>query len=321
MIDGHSYTSNTAKLLKHLPMLHGMQQTGKVQPVMIHLAPIGICNLECSYCVYGGRATGEQLSAEQVASCLKSFHDLGTCGLEWTGGGEPTLWKPLRQSMMYAASLCYTQALITNAIKFDWIGDCFDLLQWMRVSFHGFNEGKRGAIEKNIDLARSINPSLTISGVYIWTEGSDEIYPEVAAYAAAAKIPTRVTPDLTAGPQAINEMMSHVRGVVDRHKNEYCFLSDFNVKTHRLHDRCYMSMVKPFVFTDGWVYDCPCIGLSPENAKNIDSKFRVCRIEDIAEHYAKPAAARHHACGFCKFSAQNELIDEIMRPVMHEDFA
>ncbi len=320
-MEPRSYTSNNVKLLKHLPMLQQLQQSGRAQPVMIHMAVNGTCSLRCTYCVYGGRDEGESLTPQQAADCLRQFHDLGTRAVEWTGGGEPTLWKPLRQSMLYAASLDYKQALITNAMKFDWLGDAFDLLQWMRVSLHGFNEKKAGVVAKNVELARSINPALTVSGVYIWTEGSDEIYPEVAAYAAAAKIPTRITPDLTIGPQAIDAMMLHVREMVDRYKTEYTFLSDFNVKTHRLHDRCYMSMVKPFVFTDGWVYDCPCIGLSPENAKNIGNRFRVCRIEDIAEHYAKPVAARHHACGFCKFSAQNELIDDILRPTEHNDFA
>lgn len=318
-MDGHNYTSNTAKLLKHLPMLQGMQQ-GKVQPVMIHVAPINACNLSCPYCVYGTRELGSKLTIEQVIGVLDNFHGMGTRGLEWTGGGEPVLWKPLDRATEHAAKLGYKIGLVTNAIKFDWFHR-FDLLQWMRASFHGFNEGKGSAIEKSVDLARQANPELAVSGIYIWTEGSDAIYPEVAAYAEAAQIPTRVTPDLTAGKESIDAMMQHVGAAVAANPSSFTFLSDFNVKTHRLHDHCYMSMVKPFIFPDGWVYDCPCIGLSPENEKNIGSEYRVCRVEDIATHYAKPVAARQHACAFCKFSAQNELIHDILLPTTHNEFA
>jgi MoaA/NifB/PqqE/SkfB family radical SAM enzyme len=319
-MDGRSYTSNTAKLLKHLPMLHEMQRTGKVQPVMIHLALTNRCNLECRYCSYGGRELADSLTFQQAHSVIYQFAKTGVRGLEITGGGEPTLWKHLNELLHCANEYDYKIGLITNAIKFDWFYR-FDLLQWMRASFHGFNEGKRAVIKKNIEHARQQNPNLEVSGIYIWTEGSDAIYPEVAAYAEAAKIPTRVTPDLTAGKESIDKMMEVVGAAVEANPSSYTFLSDFNVKTHRLHDHCWMSLIKPFVFPDGWVYDCPCIGLSPENSKNIGSEYRVCRIEDIAEHYSKPAAFRNHSCQFCKFAQANELIDDIMRPTTHNDFA
>lgn len=319
-IEARSYTSNTAKLLKHLPMLHSLQQTGKIQPVMIHCAVVNKCQLECSYCCYSGRDLGQELTLNQVVRVLNDFHELGTRGLEWTGGGEPTLWRPLNRATEHAHALGYKIGLITNAIKFDWFRR-FDLLQWMRASFHGFNEGKRATIEKNVALARELNPRLEISGVYIWTKGSDEIYPEVAAYANANKIPTRVTPDLTAGRESIDQMMQHVGAAVAANPGSFTFLSDFNVKTERLHDHCYMQAIKPFIFPDGWVYPCPSVGLTPETQKNVLDELRVCRIEDIAEFFSRPIQLAHRGCQFCKYSAANELIDEILRPTTHNDFA
>lgn len=319
-MEPRSYTSNVAKLLKHLPMLHEMQQHSKVKPIMVHLAPEGRCSLQCTYCCFAGRDEGDSLTREQVLSALRDFADLGTRGLEWTGGGEPTLWRPLSEATEHAHELGFKIGLITNAIKFDWFKR-FDLLEWMRTSFHGFNEGKRKAIEKFVNHARLVAPDLTISGTYIWTKGSDDIYPEVAAFAAANKIPTRITPDLTAGPQAIEQMMRHVGSAVGANKNEYCFLSDFNVKTTREHGHCYMHMVKPFIFPDGWVYSCPSIGLTPESSKNVLDEFRICRIEEIAEYYSKPAHVLPRSCIFCKYASGNELIHEILRPTTHNDFA
>jgi MoaA/NifB/PqqE/SkfB family radical SAM enzyme len=318
-MDGRSYTSNTAKLLKHLPKLMGMQ-LGEVRPVMVHIAPTNICNLECTYCCYGGRNLGDQLTLQQVYSVLADFHTLGTKACEWTGGGEPTLWRSLNDAVEIAANYGYRQGLITNGIKFDWFNN-FVFLDWMRVSFHGFNEEKGHTIEQNIRRVREYHPDLEISGVYIWTAGSDLVYPNIARFAEKYKIPTRVTPDLTAGKHNIDIMMNVVGKQVQENPASFTFLSDFNVKTERLHDHCYMHMVKPFVFPDGWVYVCPSIGLSPENQKNVDSPFRVCRIEEILPHYRKGVYIRNHDCQFCKYSKQNELIDEILTPVKHEAFA
>lgn len=319
MIDGRSYTSNTTKLLKHLDKLEGLQQ-GIISPVMIHVAPCNICNLECEYCCYAGRALGDTLSLAQVKSVLEQFHDLEVQAVEWTGGGEPTLFPEIDLAVAHAASLGYVQGLITNAISFTRFSS-FKELSWMRVSLHGFNEGKDDWIRRSIEKARSSNPNLEISGVYIWTKNSDKVYPRVASFVEELKIPTRITPDLTAGSLSINSSMSMLKGLVASNPHNYAFLSDFNVKTDRRNDHCYMHMVKPFIFPDGWVYVCPSIGLSPENIKNVDSPFRVCKIEDIASHYNQKAYVRHHGCQFCKYSQQNELVDDILAPVKHQEFA
>jgi hypothetical protein len=84
-----------------------------------------------------------------------------------------------------------------------------------------------------------------------------------------------------------------------------------------------MHLIKPFVFTDGYVYVCPSAELSLENKYNYvpDSQFMVCKIEEILEFYSKKSSMRHHACHYCKYAMQNELIDEIVRPTEHNEFA
>lgn len=320
VVDGKQFTSNSTKLLQHLDKLQGLKD-GVQSPVMIHLAPTNICNLECEYCCYAGRDTGESLSKEQVKRVISDFSDIGVRGLEWTGGGDPSLWKNLDEMIEYAHQHKLSQGLITNGIKNDWQQN-YNRLQWTRVSMHGFNEGKEDKIRATVEKMRRLAPEMTISGTYIWTHGSENVFPKVAKFVEDYKIPTRVTPDLTLGKQSIDFMMKHVGDNVKENGSGYTFLSDFNVDTNRSHNRCYMSAVKPFIFPDGWVYDCPSIGLTPDTKKNVGSPYRVCRIEDIAEHYSKPfPTGRTNDCGFCKYQPQNDLVDAIMAEVKHKDFA
>ena len=47
----------------------------------------------------------------------------------------------------------------------------------------------------------------------------------------------------------------------------------------------------------------------------------VCDIDGIEEYYSKPAHVRKHACHYCKYAMQNELIDDIVAKTDHNDFA
>lgn len=320
-IEGRSYTSNVAKLLKHLPKLQGLQQ-GRVSPVMVHIAVANPCNLTCEYCCYGNRELKERLTLDHVISALDQFREIDTLGAEFTGGGEPTIWPHLNQAVEHAKAIGYDVGLVTNGVNFK-LFQRFDLLTWVRLSLHGLNHGID--LGPAVETIRAAGPAPDISSVYIWTKGSEEVFPKVVEFTDRWQIPTRVTPDLTLGTASIEQMMAHVGGFVRQAESDgrphQIFLSDFNVQTTRAHHRCYMWMVKPFVFPDGNVYVCPCAALSPENNVDVNEQFKVCAIEDIRATYAAGVKTRIHDCTFCKFAGQNELVDEVLRKTKHNSFA
>ena len=83
-----------------------------------------------------------------------------------------------------------------------------------------------------------------------------------------------------------------------------------------------MHMVKPCVFTDGNVYVCPSAELAPENNYQVNDEFKICDIDGILDFYKNGGVTRrHHNCSFCKYAMQNELIDDIVRPTKHNEFA
>jgi organic radical activating enzyme len=322
MLDGQNYTSNLSKLLKHLDKLELIQGGLPSSPVMIHLSPTNRCNLDCSYCCYGLRDIKEELPLNKIFSALEQFAILGTKGLELTGGGDPSMYKDLDKVTSRGKALGYKVGLITNGIKLSRFKDFYKDLSWMRVSLHGLNYDKfEEKMGNTVQDARGANPDIDVSSVYIWTSGSENTLEKVVSFTNKYKIPTRLTPDLTLGKDSIDVMMNYVGEQLRKFGSEYIFLSDFNVKTTREHNNCYMHLIKPFVFTDGWVYDCPSLALSPDNKLNVNNKFRVCKIEDILETYSKPSIPRILDCEFCKYAPQNEFIHELRRETKHNDFA
>lgn len=307
-----------------------------VSPVMVHAAPTGVCNLKCTYCCCADREVGQSISKERLKSAMSQFAMIGVKGWEWTGGGDPSMYKHIGEMVEYGASVReelgltdpkgFRQGYITNGLKSPYLDfkTQWKHFDWVRLSFHAFNylPNAETALQDTVDKIRTYAPNTDISSVYIWTKNSDITLERVIDFADKNKIPTRLTPDLTLGVESITKMMPFVKGRFDSYGSEYVFLSDFNTKTDRRNDHCFMHMVKPYIFTDGNVYVCPSAELAPENGLTVDPKFKVCGIEDIFKTYSTGAGGmRNHDCSFCKYSMANELIDDIVRPVKHTSFA
>jgi len=313
-VEGRSFSSNTAKLLKQLDTLKGMQE-GKVKPVMVHLAMINYCNLDCSFCCFGERTFKEKLTKEQVFSALDQFSGLGVNAVEYTGGGEPMTHKNIAEIVDHADTLGYHQGMCTNGTLFHRDVD-YSKFDWIRVGLYEVAWGN----PDRIDIEKVINKT-KISGAHVYEGGKPEELKRIIEFANEYQIPTRLAADCIKPPSEVIEELDEMNAFLKDNPSDYVFVSDFNVKMDRERDNCYMHMIKPFVFPDGNVYVCPSAELSPENNKNVNEEFKVCSIEDITKVYSQGVTTRMHGCKFCKYAAQNELIHEVLRPTTNNEFA
>jgi sulfatase maturation enzyme AslB (radical SAM superfamily) len=317
MIQGKTYTSNNAKLLKHLNTLKGLQD-GKISPIILHLALTNICNLNCSFCCFANRKKGDELSLGQVKLALDSFKNLGTRSLEFTGGGEPTLYPQINEAIDYAYGLGYKFGLCTNGKTLRRVKD-WGKFEWVRLGLY-FNEQE---YKMDLDYLRSFD--LDVGGTYIYSNVDDEDknienINMIIDFAESNEIPTRLTVDAVQEKSLIKRDFQFLKDHL-RKGLKYCFLSDFNVQTERKNNHCYMHMIKPFVFPDGFVYACPCTGLTAENNSNVGKLAKICSIEEAEEYYKKMKVGyRVHKCSFCKYAQQNELIEDILTETEHNEF-
>ena len=59
----------------------------------------------------------------------------------------------------------------------------------------------------------------------------------------------------------------------------------------------------------------------PSKLFTANKEFEICDIDGILDYYKQGPTRRHHACSFCKYNAQNQLIDTMLRPTKHNEFA
>ncbi len=105
-----------------------------VRPVTLELAPVLDCNFHCHGCSYqcprqASRASRVPLGEFAVANgstvatydtvdmVLQRACDAGVLGVIWTGGGEPTVWRPLPKAIALADALGLDNGLYTNGAQ------------------------------------------------------------------------------------------------------------------------------------------------------------------------------------------------------------
>lgn len=319
-VSGHNYTSNNSKLLKHLDKLQALQNGKPVSPVMVHLAITNKCNLDCSYCCYGGRDLAESLTTAQAKKVIESFSSIGTRGLEFTGGGDPLMHPGVNELVRYGKECGMTLGLISNGLGYRKFTE-WDKLSWTRLSAHVLNDNNPKQIEVfRQALYAARDAGVDVGSVHIY-HGNDDALKRTVEFMDLHRIPTRITPDLTKDNTTIAASMAHAKELVK--DSQYCFISDFNFKPGRDAVNCWMRMVKPYVHADGFVYECPGASFSPENFRTVDKQYKVCAIDDIVETYTSPEImkAKQYKCQTCKYDLQNMLINDVMRPTKHNDFA
>jgi len=122
-------------------------ETGNTAPVLIEVDPSNACNHACSFCLssyihfekYKGTETFSRavMPREMLMSLCKDFVEMGVRAVNWTGGGEPTLNRHLKEAIEYCGTNGIKMGMFTNGTLFDrW--DMFETLvdhmTWVRIS-------------------------------------------------------------------------------------------------------------------------------------------------------------------------------------------
>jgi len=310
---GQTYSSNITKLLKHLDTLQCLQR-GIVKPIMVHVALTNVCNLKCSFCCFANRKKSGYVDFEKLKIGIDGFKYLGTNALELTGGGEPALYPFLNETIDYCYDLGFSLGMCTNGYFLRKVKD-WNKFKWVRIGMY--------CIDNNysIDLDYVRNSQVEISSAYVWDNPDINKFKKMLEFVNENKIPTRIAVNAIKDPVLIEKDMETVKKQSYGLLGQYAFLSDFNLKTTRRNNNCYIHMIKPFVFTDGNVYACPSSELAVENDFNMNEKFKLCSLENVYEFYKslKPEAKKFN-CSFCKYSQQNELIEDVLMETKHNEF-
>lgn len=313
----YSITSNEVKLYKHLDRLQLIQK-GYNAPIQLHISTTNKCNQNCMHCCFSERDKKLELPLQDAIDGIYSFYGLGIKSIEFTGGGEPTLYTHINELMDYIKSINLPLGMNTNALSIDRVKD-WKYFKWVRVAFNAFDYCGLDKFKENVfELKRVINK---ITACYIVPQqiNAKNLH-KVIDFANECKIYTRIAPDCIQSKDKITHTIDHIKEILNlRNDNIYVFCSDFNVYLYE-NKACMIHMIKPFLYTDGYVYCCPSSELAIENNRTMQSKYRVCHVDEIEEYYNNEFDIFDHKCSYCKYSLQNNIIKSLLIETENNEF-
>lgn len=301
------YTSTTTKLLHNLDRLQEIQQ-GNIRPISVQLAPTDKCNLSCDFCSVKHREM-KTLTLEQVSQVLKDMRGMGAKTVEFTGGGDPTMYTWINEAVELADQLGYRMGFITNGVQLNKLDlENVAKLTWVRVSLNSLDYVK--------EVSLNIPEGVTLGFSYVWNaRSSTDRLKQIEVYAETYKASyVRIVPD------CLNvETIQAYKALLERElvgKYAHMFLQQ---KEYKVPVRCWMGYLKPFVNSDGFVYHCSA---NPLIERKFHKDFRICAIADVKEAWSQVTPFVTSSCqeGKCFFAEHNELIEQAILAMDHEDF-
>lgn len=301
------YSSSIGKMVKNADLLKKISEEKKFIPQTIQLIPTEVCNLNCSFCSLKNKQQ-TQLSLEQIKKILDDFKSLGAKAVEITGGGEPTLHPQINEIINYAYDNGFKIGMISNGTmvnkKINY--DNLKKLTWLRISLNCLDQ----VPSINLDIPNNV--SLGFS--YVWNEkGTPELLKRINDMAEKHNVKfVRIVPNCL----SISEIKKARKEIPNLIKDYPRFF--FQSKDYQKPFRCWFGLLKPYVYSDGFVYRCSACALIEQK---MPEKFRMCKIEDIKSFWAEhPMPFDTKSCGECFFKEQNDLIEALLTKFEHSEF-
>jgi len=275
---------------------------GYTSPVLIEVDPSNACNHACNFCLssyihfakYKGTETFSRaiMPRDMLMGLCKDFVDMGVKAVNWTGGGEPTLNKHLKEAIEYCGENGIKMGMFTNGTLFDrW--DMFDALvenmTWVRISvdagtketYNGIRKARGrqdwdkmvSNLQKLIETNKKYANKIDIGVGFVI---SPDTYHEIVDYAkffnefdlAYCQYKPEIViredggqqRDLEFWTEKVNPLLEEAKQILgDKfHLNGYKFedLANDREKYGRNYKKCLGSQISPCVGADGHVYVC-----------------------------------------------------------------
>jgi len=274
--------------------------------------------MHCSYCCFKNRKDKVlEMPFDVLKEGIFQFYSLGVRAVEITGGGEPTLYPYINQALRLLDELGIYIGMNTNAVDSQFVR-CWDLCEWVRVSLNTLD------YYDSINTSPILDSGAYISGCYIWNDKSTEaILDKVIRFADDNQVVCRIAPDCIKPLVEIDRSVDQLRDLLLKCDSEYVFLSDFNIDTTRHNHKCYIHMIKPCFYTDGYIYPCPSMELAHEHDHRMNERYRVCRYNEVVDFYQseKPYEIKELTCSYCKYAKQQIVLEDVLTKTIFNEFA
>lgn len=308
----NTFTSTGAKIIHHPEVIKKVIDGKYATPISLQIAPTSRCNLKCSFCSNANRETHEDLPITEIIDLLRELRRSGLKTVEWTGGGDPTLYEDIQEAIFAARTLGLKQGFITNGILLSKkiTQSLLNKLWWVRISMNCLDyvdDIEIPEILGTLGFSYVMNDKTTVGTIV-------RLKQHVAKYHPAY---VRIVPNCQAtDEEQIENNLKYSKMIEDWGTPFF-----YQAKTFAAPQRCWWGYFKPFVLHDGNVFRCSSVVLNAGSDYTFHEKFKWCTIEELPDMYR--SVMKEYTpieCNHCVFKGQNDLVDSLINKTGMEDF-
>lgn len=286
------------------------------QPMNVQISPTNKCNVNCDFCSVANRDKNMELCLENIREFLvKIMLKESVLAVELTGGGEPTLHPNIEQLIIELTMANISVGLITNGLTLDNISeDIIERLRWIRISINGI-------LDTGISYIKKLTSGPDIGLSYVLSDRDEDSFDDLINVGKIAKKSKakyiRVVPNCLDPYYKMDaNLETYIQGKP---------LMFYHPKIPKRPKRCYIGFLKPFLNTDGYVYPCNSISLSPVANRNFPKKYSMCHMDDIGDWLESDIGegcinTNNEVCDSCRFYDQNEFLNNLLNEeIIHKE--
>jgi len=309
MINSSSFTSAStipAKLFCDPDLVPAISKK-HIKPVHIQVNPTNKCPLNCSFCSCKNRNKDLELPIDTLINATEKFIKLGTKAVTITGGGDPLAYEHLSDYIRYLRSKDVKVGFVTNGVLFKQTDtDFFKYVTWCRVSLS--------------DEYKLINPKLEhiVSNTPIDWSFSYVLCPSTKIENLVAAINFANGHKFT-HVRIVDDILNTTVSKIDTIRDQLHHLTDDKIviyqgrKTYtRGHKRCLISLLKPNIGPNGYIYACCGIQYA-KNPPSLDFSLQDAMggLDDIERLWKNQDSYNGSDCEKCYYSDYNNVLNTI----------
>lgn len=317
-----SFTSANAlpiKIFKDKRLLDSISSNNFIPPYHVQLVPTNVCNLKCTYCSFKEADKKISLSNKDLDGIVEMCKDLGTKAITITGGGEPLLHPDINHLIWNIKSYGMKVGMVSNGKNMEKLSsDSLNNLTWLRISFDT-NRSFDDKFVKNLNSIVTMNHNCDLAFSYVVagkTNGED--FRKLVSYANNHNFShVRVVEDLfQPGFTSMEEMKSYLEGldtsrIVFQGKKDYCAGTK----------DCYISLIKPFIAADGYIYPCCGVTYAQEHEQKKEPKnMRMGHWSDLPSIIRAQKNYNGNSCTKCYYPEYNAVLKALKTKTEHKEF-
>jgi len=292
------------KILANVDRVIEFLETGNASPVLVEVDPSNTCNHGCYFCISSYIHLPESKDLETfnrsvmprdiLLNVCKDFVEMGVRAVNWTGGGEPTINKHLKEAIIYLGQSKIKMGMFTNGTlldKWNLFEAIVDNMTWVRFSVDAGTRETYNSIRRSrknqdwdkmisnlntlIDLNNKKNKKIDIGVGFVITP---DTYKEIVDFANNFRDfdldycqfkPEIVNREREGGVQRDVDFWNDKVEPLLREAKEILG-KKFEINGYKLTDltrdptlygrtykKCLGSQIQPCVGADGHVYVCP----------------------------------------------------------------